>query len=102
MKTFAIAAASLGLVMTATPAFAGQDQFHTQSVSTAGLDLSTAEGQRMLEQRIERAARNVCFANEARTGSRLMSREVRTCLADARASARQQVAVIIEDQQRGG
>ena len=102
MKTLAIATASLGLVFTATPALAGPAELPAQKVSTAGLDLSSPEGQQMLERRIESAAREVCQADNIRTGTRIRSSAVRECLAKARASAEQQVAAIIEDQRRGG
>lgn len=102
MKKFAIAAASFGLVLTATPALAGTGDVPTQRVSVAGLDLQTAEGQQMLDQRIERAARQVCQVDHLATGTRIRSHAARDCLAKARASARQQTAAIIADQQRGG
>ena len=102
MKTLALATATIGLAFTATPAFAGEADVPTQEVSISGLDLDTAAGQRMLDQRIERAARNVCRYDEQRVGTRIRSNEARACLAKARASAKQQVAVIIENQRRGG
>lgn len=102
MKTLALASAAFGLVFTATPAFAGSDGYRTQEVSFAGLDLATVEGQRMLDQRVERAARAVCGYDELGVGTRIRSNESRECLVKARASAKQQVATIIEDQRRGG
>lgn len=102
MKTLAIAAASLGLAFTATPALAGPAELPTQKVSIAGIDLATPEGQAMLDQRIERAAREVCGVDEVRTGTLIRSNESTECLAKARASAQQQVASIVEDQRRGG
>jgi UrcA family protein len=102
MKTLALAAATLGLAFTATPAFAGPTDLPTMSVNTAGLDLNTAEGQRLLDERIERAARDVCQVNYVRTGTRIRSTEARECVAKARASAQQQMATIAENQQRGG
>lgn len=102
MKTLALASAAVGLVLTATPAFAGSADFRTQEVSFAGLDLDTAEGQRMLDQRVERAARAVCGYDELGVGTKIRSNEARECLVKARASAKQQVATIIEDQRRGG
>lgn len=102
MKTLAIAAATIGLAFTATPALAGPDELPREEVSVAGLDLATPEGQRMLEQRIDRAAREVCQVDSIRTGTRIRSHAAQTCLAKARASAQQQVATIIEDQRRGG
>ena len=102
MKTLAIATASIGLVFTATPALAGPEELPTQKVSIAGIDLATPEGQRILERRIENAAREVCQADRIRTGTRIRSTASNECLVKARASAEQQVAAIMEDQRRGG
>ena len=102
MKTLALATATIGLALTASPALAGEVDLPPKEVSIAGLDLDTAEGQRMLDERIERAARDVCRVDEPRVGTRIRSNEARACLAKARAGAKQQVAAIIEDQRRGG
>lgn len=102
MKTFALAAATLGLAVTATPAFAGSQTVQSTNVSVAGLDLATPEGQDMLEQRIKAAAREVCGLNQPQTGSRIKSLSARTCYNKARASAKKQVAAAIAEQQRGG
>jgi len=106
MKSFtptkiAAAAASIGLVMTAAPVLAGPEAAPRMEVSTAGLDLSSAEGQRILDRRIDRAAREVCQVDRTRVGTRIRSQAARECLAKARASAQRQVAVIVEEQ-RGG
>lgn len=102
MKTLALATAAIGLVFTAAPAIAGPAELPTQTISTAGLDLNTAEGQRMLDERILRAARDVCNVDYVRTGTRIRSTEARECIAKARASAQRQMATITADQRRGG
>ncbi|MBV7265568.1 UrcA family protein [Erythrobacter ani] len=102
MKTFAIAAASFSLIATATPAFAGSDGGTTQTISTAGLDLSTPEGQDMLDRRIDQLARQVCGVGETRTGTRIPSAKSRDCYEKALVSAQRQVAAMIESQRRGG
>lgn len=102
MKTLALATATIGLAFTATPAFADTDGLRSQEISFAGLDLETVEGQQMLDQRIERAARSVCGFDEQRVGTRIRANDARACLSKARASAKRQVAMIIEDQRRGG
>ena len=103
-RMMALATVSAGLAFTASPAIAGPnpDTHATQVVSAAGLDLSTYEGQRLLDQRIDSAARQVCRVNDVQTGTRLRSYKVRDCLAKARASAERQVAAIVAEQQRGG
>ena len=107
MKTLVLATAAFGLITASTPAFAetavaGTAQHRTQEISVAGLDLDTAEGQRLLDERVERAAREVCGFNEARVGTRIRSNDARQCAAQVRASAKRQVATIMEDQRRGG
>ncbi|MEM9500258.1 MAG: UrcA family protein [Pseudomonadota bacterium] len=102
MKTFALAAAAFGLAVTATPAFAGSQDKQSLDVSFAGLDLSTAEGQKALEKRIETAARKLCGVDAVRTGTRMKSQSSVTCYKEAVASAKRQVAAAVADQQRGG
>ena len=104
MKTLAITAAAIGLAVTATPALAaaGPAAGNTMNVSLAGIDLDTPEGQEMLDQRIDRAARDVCNLDRVRTGTRIRSRASIDCYEKAKASAKQQVAAIVEKQRRGG
>ncbi len=102
MKTLALATAAIGLAFTASPAFAGPEDVPTMSFSTDGIDLNTAEGQRILSQRIDHAAREVCQVDAIRTGTRIRSARARDCVKKARASAMRQVAIITENQRRGG
>ena len=102
MKTLAIATAAIGLVLTATPTLANEGAPRSQNISFAGIDLASEAGQRMLEQRLEIAARSVCSFDEHTVGTRIRSNESRTCLVKARASAKRQVAALIEANQRGG
>lgn len=101
MKTLTLAAAALGLAVTATPALAG-DQAPTGKVSLSGLDLATPAGQKMLDQRIDRVARKICQVDRSVVASRLKDRAARDCYKKARASAKQQVAAAIAERQRGG
>lgn len=59
-------AAAVAVVGFQAAAFASPPAARNASVSYAGLDLSTAEGQRALDGRIERAVREVCVANGVR------------------------------------
>lgn len=102
MKTLAIASATLALAFTATPALANTSEVPTVGVEYADLNLSTPEGQARLERRIETAARSVCSVHENRPGTRIRSPELDTCLANARASGKKQMAAIVSDQRRGG
>ena len=102
MKTFAIAAAALGLACTTTPAFAGEREKMSLEVELSDINLGTASGQKLLDQRIERAVRTVCRVTDVKTGTRIMNQDARACLAKARANAREQVAALTGDKQRGG
>ena len=102
MKTFAIAAAAIGLACTTTPAFAGEREKMTLEVELSDINLGTASGQKLLDQRIERAVRTVCRVTDVKTGTRIINRDARACLAKARADAREQVAALTGDKQRGG
>ena len=102
MKTLTIAAATLAMAVTATPALAGSGDVASKSVGYADLNLSTPEGQARLDQRIESAAKSVCRVYEIRTGTRLPSSQANACLANARASAKKQVSAVMAETQRGG
>ena len=102
-KTITHTLAAIGLAGAAiSPALAGDVQTMTISVQTADLDLGTAAGQKTLDQRVEKAVRSVCRGTSVQTGSRIMSQDARSCLAKARSDARQQVAVLLSDERRGG
>jgi UrcA family protein len=98
------ALAALGLAGAAvSPVLAGETQRMTIKVSTADLDLGTAQGQKTLDKRVEKAVRSVCRTTSLTTGSRVMSQDAQACLAKARTDARQQVAALTaRNDQRGG
>ena len=100
--THALAALALTGAAISPAVAANTSEPMTQTVATADINLATAEGQRVLDQRIERAARNVCRVGKPLAGTRIANPEDRACLARARADARQQVAVLNQVEQRGG
>lgn len=103
MKTLAKAFAAIGLAGAAiSPSLAGEPDRMTVTIGVADLNLATPEGQRTLDRRIEKAARSVCRVPKVMTGTRIMNQDARACLAEAKAAARQQVAALAADQQRGG
>lgn len=102
-KTITHALAALGLAGAAiTPAMAGNGQILTVKVNTADIDLGTAQGQKTLDQRVEKAVRHVCRTTDLSTGTRVMSQDALACLAKARTDAKQQVAALTIEHQRGG
>ncbi|MFM7403494.1 MAG: UrcA family protein [Erythrobacter sp.] len=103
-KTIAFSLAACGVAGAASaPAFAAPAmETMTVRVSTSDINLATPAGQRLLDQRVERAVRQVCRTTSLTTGSRVLSQEVHNCLAKARSAAKQQVAARIPNAQRGG
>ena len=98
-KAFA-ALAALGLFATVAPAMA---QEGTDIIVTYDdLDLDTAKGQKELDLRIEKAARQVCELDRQRTGTRMRDRQTTECLAHARNSTREYVAAAIASAGKGG
>lgn len=94
-------------VAIATPAFAEptrskQVTITSVSVGTSDLNLASPEGQRALQNRVAKAVRSACRVTDIDTGQRLINRDVRACVAKARASASQQVAALLADEQSGG
>ncbi|WP_165271766.1 UrcA family protein [Pelagerythrobacter rhizovicinus] len=88
------AAAVLGAA--ATPAFA-----ESLSIPYQDLNLATAEGQKTLDLRIEKAVRDFCAMNP-RTGSRIISGESRQCYAEMKKQVQTQFAAIVDRQRLGG
>ncbi len=97
MKTTLAIFAATGLALSATAANAG-----SVSVSYADLNLETKAGQKVLEQRIDSAAREACGLDRQRTGTRVPDRAARTCFKQAKASASEQIAARIKDEAMGG
>jgi UrcA family protein len=101
-KTLTHTLAALGLAGAAiSPAMAGETHTMTIIVSTSDINLGTAQGQKLLDQRVERAVRTVCRANGLANRPLAISQEARACLARARANAKQQVAALMLNKQRG-
>ncbi len=91
------------LAITATPAFAqthgGEVQTRASVVSTADLDLGTSAGQRRLQQRLARAARDVCgVASDADLEGK---NQVRQCRDEAIARASSQRDAVMAATERG-
>jgi UrcA family protein len=79
MQSLALALA----VAVAAPATAA-DEAPRVAVRYADLDLSTTQGQRELDRRLQKAAREVCGTQEKITGSRLGSEHSRECYREVR------------------
>ena len=102
MRTALIALSALTL---ATGAHAGTTGRDTQQLSIpySDLNLSSAAGQKRLETRIETAVRDLCDADYMPTGTKIRPASIGKCMDAARASAKRQMAAVIQrDYQLGG
>lgn len=97
MKNSLIALAAISTAFGAAPAFAGGVTIEHQD-----LNLNTAKGQQVLEQRIDKAARKICQLDSRRTGTRIRSRAGQTCYVQAKKQATQQMAAVVENRRLGG
>ena len=91
MQSLALA---LGAAVLAAP-LAAKDEAPTVGVHYGDLDLTSAEGQRKLDIRLERAARDVCGMDERMTGSHLRADHSRVCYREARRNLDQQYAQLV-------
>lgn len=96
-----LTAAAFGLALAASPAMAGDDKPST-TIEFKDLNLSTAEGQAILDKRIDMAARAMCKVDQVTTGTRVRSADRVACYKAAKKSAKQQVAALVEQERRGG
>ncbi|GAB5348838.1 UrcA family protein [Alteriqipengyuania sp. 357] len=99
MKKSLALVAAFGLGLSATPSLAQQQ---SAAVQYSDLDLTSPEGQEALERRIDKAAKDVCGANGSEMGTRLKSREVRSCVKSAKKQVRAQIAAKIGEDRLGG
>jgi len=100
---------ALALAVTPLVAFAAMQahanpvrHFQSLEVGFSDLDLATPAGQKTLQARINRAARDVCRVDELQTGSHIPSRDAMTCYRAAQRSAAQRVAEVADARQAGG
>ncbi len=100
----ALALAAGSLAATALPAYAAEAESKGQGISVKyrDLDLASAEGKQVLEQRLDRAAREVCGVGQTTTGTRLPNRESARCYRETRTQLNQQFARLVADEARGG
>ena len=98
MKNSLMAIAATAVLATALPATAQE----SMQIPYRDLNLSSVEGQQVLDRRIDQAARKLCRYDEVRTGTRTRSKEVKSCYRKAKAQAKKQFASVIEARQLGG
>jgi UrcA family protein len=98
MQSLALA---LAAAVAAAPV-AATDEAPTIGVRYGDLDLTSAAGQRQLDIRLERAAREVCGLDEKVVGSHLRSKHSRECYREARRELDQQYAQLVSRKTAGG
>ena len=91
MQSLALA---LGAAVLAAPV-AAKDEAPTVGVHYGDLDLSSPDGQRQLDLRLERAAREVCGMDEKMTGSHLRADHSRVCYREARRNLDREFAELV-------
>ena len=96
MRQYLIALSALAVV--AASPLAAKDF----TVNYADLNLKSEQGQKALERRIDKAARDFCGVGVGQTGSRVVPQGTRQCYQDARNAARQQIGQLVEQSQLGG
>lgn len=97
MKTTLATIAAIGMTLAATTA-----QAKSVTVAYDDLNLETAAGQKVLSQRIDKAAREACGYSEHTTGTRIRSSKAKTCFKKAKADVSEQFASLVENQSLGG
>jgi len=97
MKKSILAIASVGVLFATTPASAEGLQ-----IKYDDLNLSSVEGQKILDSRIDRAAKEACGLNNQTTGTRVPSRSAQKCFNEVKKSATAQMAVLVDEQRLGG
>lgn len=100
LKAGLAAAIAAGSIF-AAPVQAAEQEAATVEVRYSDLNLSTEEGQRTLERRLNRAAEEVCGIDN-RSGAALRSNLSRRCYAETVRSFDRQVAMLVEREARGG
>ena len=91
MQSLALA---LGAAVLAVPV-AAKDEAPRVGVHYGDLNLSGVEGQRQLDLRLERAAREVCGMNRTAVGSHLRSSHSRECYREARRNLDREFAELV-------
>ena len=99
LQSLALALAAAAL---AVPAAAAEDEAPTVGVRYSDLDLTSEAGQNELDNRLERAAREVCGMNEKHVGSRIIPQHSRECYREARRELDVQFAQLVSRKSAGG
>ena len=96
IRSIALALAAAAAFAASAPAAAAEATVSTADVSYKDLDLTSEAGQKELDRRVDRAARQVCGMDEAVVGSRVVPRESRQCYQDARQQLGEQVSKLVK------
>ncbi len=100
-RSIALALAAAATFTVPAMAVAAEATVTTRGIEYKDLDLSTEAGQKTLESRLDKAARQVCGMDESTVGSRVRSRESRDCYREARQQLGDQVSRLTKDAAAG-
>jgi UrcA family protein len=92
--------AAFSIVVSPGPAMAAETQ--AVAIRTSDLNLADPSAQRVLDRRIDRAARRICGLDQVRTATRLPSESSKACYEQALRATRAQVAEVAQNARRGG
>lgn len=92
LRFIPLALAAAATFVAPAVAVAAPEQTATTGVRYKDLDLNTEAGQKELEARLDKAAREVCGMDDISTGTRVSSRGARDCYRDARQQLGDQVS----------
>lgn len=97
-----LALATAALAITPVAAAAQATQQRTTGVTFSDLDLATEAGREELDRRIDAAARQVCAIGESDVGTRIVTREKRTCYREARQQLEERFAQVLAQGRENG
>jgi UrcA family protein len=95
-------ALALATAVVAVPAAAAAEQPPSIAVHYTDLDLTSAAGQKQLDRRLERAAREVCRMNETVVGSHLRPSHSVECYREARRNIDREFAELVSRKAAAG
>ena len=102
IRSIALAMAAAAAFAVPAAATAAETTVTTAGVQYKDLDLTSEAGQKELQGRLDKAAREVCGMDEDNLGSRVRSRESRECYREARQKLGEQMSRLVKNQAAAG
>ena len=99
---FAVAAAGSALAMMGAAAPALAKSNGDMVIKYSDLNLNSPSGQKSLERRIDKAAREFCGVDREETGTRIRANQDTQCYRQAKSLATEQMAKLLDGTRLGG